>query len=90
MIAAAGIWAGDMTGFHGGAIAGRGSLLGGLALAYLAVSWAAFLVGRADGVRTALLCYSVVSAAMYGVYAALSLAYARTGRPSAAGAGKKG
>ncbi|MCG6956974.1 MAG: amino acid permease [Gemmatimonadetes bacterium] len=42
VIAAAGIWAGDMAGFHGGAISGGGSFLGGLALAYLAVSFACY------------------------------------------------
>jgi len=42
VIAAAGIWAGDMTGFHGGATSPGGSLLGGLALAYLAVSFACY------------------------------------------------
>ncbi len=42
VIAAAGIWAGDMAGFHTDAGAGTGSRLGGLALAYLAVSFACY------------------------------------------------
>ncbi|MCG6990042.1 MAG: amino acid permease [Gemmatimonadetes bacterium] len=42
VIAAAGIWAGDMAGFKGGEIATTGSKLGGLALAYLAVSFACY------------------------------------------------
>ena len=42
VIAAAGIWAGDMAGFHGGGLATTGSKLGGLALAYLAVSFACY------------------------------------------------